>query len=137
MRGGSSNSARFQKTFFGGESMSKKIPTQETIKRATIRDMKDLGIHKPQYNRIIDVYAGLVHQYLLAVNDWEESGCLYETKTAAGNPKKSGIVDSMEKLRKDVLAYSDRLCLNPKSLETVTAESEKKSVLGTVLSQLE
>lgn len=111
-----------------------KIPTKETIKRRTITDMKELGVHKPQYNRIIDVYAGLVYQYLLAEHEFQEGGYQYETETAAGGTKKSGIVGAMETLRKDILAYSDRLCLNPKSLETVTAETESKSKLASMLS---
>lgn len=99
--------------------------------------MKELGIHKPQYNRLIDIYAGLVHQYLRAVVDFEESGYEYETETAAGNPKKSSIVSTMENLRKDILQYSDRLGLNPKSLETITAESKEKSGLADILSKLD
>lgn len=99
--------------------------------------MKDLGIHKPQYNRLIDIYAGLVHQYLRAVVDFEESGFEYETETAAGNPKKSSIVSTMENLRKDILQYSDRLGLNPKSLESITAESKGKTGLADILSKLD
>jgi len=100
--------------------------------------MKDLGIHKPQYNRIIDIYAGLVEQYLRAVVEFEESGYVYETETAAGNPKKSSIVSTMENLRKDILQYSDRLGLTPKSFETLTAEEkEKKGGLADILSELE
>lgn len=117
--------------------MTRRITTKETVKRRTISDMKELGVHKPQYNRLIDIYADLVHQYLIAVADFEESGFEYETETAAGNPKKSGIVSAMENLRKDILQYSDRLCLNPKSLENVTAESGKGSRLASVLNKLE
>lgn len=117
--------------------MTRRITSKETIKRRTIADMKELGIHKPQYNRLIDIYAGLVRQYLIAVADFEESGYEYETETAAGNPKKSGIVSAMENLRKDILQYSDRLCLNPKSLENVTSESGKTSTLARVLSQID
>ncbi len=113
-----------------------KIASKETIKRATIKDMKELGIHKKQYNRLIDIYAETVHQYLRAVSDFEDSNYEYETQTAAGNPKKSGIVSTMETLRKDILQYSDRLCLNPKSLESVTAET-KESGLASILSKLE
>jgi len=117
--------------------MGRRITTKETIKRRTIKDMKELGIHKPQYNRLIDIYADLVHQYLIATKDFEESGYEYESETAAGNPKKSAIVASLENLRKDILQYSDRLCLNPKSLESVTADSGKPSVLASVLKDLE
>ena len=113
-----------------------RIPTKETIKRRTISDMRKLGTHKSQYNRLIDIYAGLVHQYLQALDEFERGGCQYETETAAGGTKKSGLVSTLENLRKDILQYSDRLCLNPKSLETVTTESANKSKLATVLSEL-
>lgn len=113
-----------------------RVPTKEWIKRATIRDMKQLGTHKPQFNRLIDIYAGLVHQYLKAQNDFEEGGCQYETCTAAGGLKKAPIVATLESLRKDILQYSDRLCLSPKALEAVTTESGNKSKLADVLSEL-
>ena len=113
-----------------------KVPTQEFIKRKTIRDMKELGVHKPQFNRLIDIYAGLIHQYLIALKEFEASGYVYEVETAAGGSKKSPIVATLETLRKDILQYSDRLCLNPKSLETVTTESANKSKLASVLSEL-
>lgn len=113
------------------------VPTQESIKRKTIKDMKELGVHKPQFNRLIDIYAGLVHQYLIALKQFEASGYVYEVETAAGGSKKSPIVATLETLRKDILQYSDRLCLNPKAFETVTVEQESKSKLASVLSVLE
>lgn len=114
-----------------------KRPTRETIKRATIVDMKALGIHRPQYNRLIEIYADLVFQYNESMQEFEDSGRQYETETAAGNSKKSPIVATLETLRKDILAYSDRLGLNPKALETITAEQAGKSKLAAVLGSLE
>lgn len=114
-----------------------KVPTKETIKRKTIKDMKDLGVHKPQFNRLIGIYAGLVHQYLRVVAEFEAGGCEYEIPTGTGSTKRSALVSSMENLRKDILQYSDRLCLNPKSFESVTVETENKSRLASVLSALE
>ena len=114
-----------------------RVPTKETVKRATIRDMKKLGTHKPEYNRLIDIYAGLVHQYFSALKQFRDGGYEYEVPTASGGTKKSAIVGSLENLRKDILQYSDRLCLNPKSFETVTVETGTKSKLASVLSALE
>ncbi|WHX35276.1 P27 family phage terminase small subunit [Paenibacillus polymyxa] len=113
-----------------------KSPTKETIKRATVADMKALGIHKPQYNRIIDIYAELVFQYNTLTKEFEDGGYKYEVSTDQGGAKKSPILASLETLRKDILAYSDRLCLNPKSLETVTVETKGKSALAAALSEL-
>src|SRR5699024_207781 len=119
------------------ESMTRRVTTKETIKRRTIRDMKDLGIHKPQYNRLIDIYAGLVHQYLRAVVEFEEGDYEYVEMTAAGNPKKSSIVSTIENLRNYVLEYSERVGLNAKSLESITAETKEKSGLGEIVSKLD
>jgi len=49
--------------------------------------MKSLGIYKPEYDPLIDIYAGLNEQYLDAINNFEESGRAYETETAAGGYK--------------------------------------------------
>ena len=113
-----------------------RYPTKETIKRATISDMKKLGIHKPEYNRLIDVYAELVEQYGIITERYIKSDYKFQESTAAGDYKKSPIVATLEALRKDILTYSDRLCLNPKALETITIEKSKKSKLAQVLSEL-
>lgn len=113
-----------------------KVPTKESIKSRTVKDMKSLGVYKPEYRDLINIYVDTYRSYLIAQEDFEESGRKYEAETAAGNPKKSAVIDTIEKLRKDILAYSDRLCLNPKSLETVTAETNNKSKLAQVLSGL-
>ena len=116
--------------------MAKKA-TKETIKRATIANMKALGTHKPEYNRLIDIYAELVEQYGILTQRFVDGDYSFQVPTADGGYKKAPIVATLENLRKDILAYSDRLCLNPKSLETVTAEKESKSKLASVLSTLE
>ncbi|MEI7027146.1 P27 family phage terminase small subunit [Paenibacillus sp. y28] len=113
------------------------VPTKETIKRRTIEDMKKLGVHKTQYNRIIDMYSELVYQYLVLNKKFEDEGYEYETYTAAGGAKKAPIVATLESLRKDILAYSDRLCLNPKALETVTVEKQQQSTLAAALSAMD
>ena len=111
-------------------------PTKETVKRATIMDMKKLGTYKPEYNRLISIYAELVEQYGILTEKFVAGDYKVEVVTMQGGAKKAPIVATLEALRKDILAYSDRLCLNPKSLETVTAETEQKSKLAQVLSEL-
>ncbi|MED4052946.1 P27 family phage terminase small subunit [Niallia taxi] len=109
----------------------------QTIKEKVIADMTGLGTYKPEYDAVITIYSDLLAQYHDANKKFEESNYQYETMTAAGGTKKSAIVATLENLRKDILAYSDRLCLNPKSVETVTTESgKKKSALAEALSSL-
>jgi hypothetical protein len=116
--------------------VAEKATSAKLIKSKTIKAMKSLGIYKKEYDPLIDIYADLNFQYNEALEEFDLSGRAYETETAAGGSKKSAIIATLESLRKDILAYSDRLCLNPKSLETVTAESGKTSRLATVLKEL-
>jgi phage terminase small subunit len=120
----------------GGEEVARR-PTKETVKRATITDMKKLGTYKPEYNRLISIYAELVEQYGILTEKFVAGDYKVEVVTMQGGAKKAPIVATLEALRKDILAYSDRLCLNPKSLETVTAEVNHKSKLAEALSSLE
>lgn len=118
--------------------MAEKIPTKNSIKMATIKDMKKLGVHKPEYNRLIDLYAGLVYQYYQISDEFEKGGYQYETSTADGGSKKSAIVATLENLRKDILTYSDRLCLNPQAATKDKSEKPKKiSKLGEALKNLD
>lgn len=116
-----------------------KRATKETIKRATISDMKRLGVYKPEYNRIVDIYAELVEQYGKITQKFVDDEYKFQEGTADGGYKKAPIVATLEMLRKDILAYSDRLCLNPKSLESVKNDGggkKKTSKLADVLSKL-
>jgi len=112
------------------------VAKKETIKRRTIADMKALGVYKPQYNRLIDIYAELVEQYTVLTDSFQRGGYQCEVETGQGGVKKSPIVATLENLRKDILAYSDRLCLNPKAIESVTIDKGKESKLAQVLSDL-
>ena len=118
--------------------MANKVPTKTTIEKRTIDNMKKLGTYKEEYQDIIKIYVDTYYNYLLARSDFYETGRKYETTTAAGNPKKSAIIDTIEKSRKDLLAYSDRLGLNPKALETITTKPTitNQSKLAAVLSEL-
>lgn len=113
--------------------MAKKATTKETIAKNTRRDMETLGIYKPEYDPLIDVYADLFSQYLFFMKEFESTGFQYETETANGGSKKSAIVSTIETLRKDLLAYSDRLCLNPKSLNLEPPKEKEGSPLDRFL----
>ncbi|MOA45733.1 hypothetical protein D3C78_1681630 [compost metagenome] len=79
----------------------------------------------------------MVVQHNTLTERFVKSGMRYQVKTADGGAKKAPIVATLESLRKDILAYSDRLCLSPKSLETVTTNNgKKKSALAEALKGL-
>lgn len=115
--------------------MARPMKRKETIRRKTIEDMESLGTYKKEYDPLINVYSDLMAQYLQATDEFEASGFEYETETAAGGSKKSAIVATLENLRKDLLAYSDRLCLNPKSIQSGNIDTPKKSKLASLLSE--
>ena len=98
--------------------------------------MKKLGVYKPQYDRVIDIYSELCEQYEKFSKDFKDNNYNFETETMSGGAKKSPIVSTLETLRKDILAYSDRLCLNPKAIESVTVEKMSKSKLAQALSDM-
>ena len=114
---------------------------KKTIEKHIIDEMKSLGIYKPEYEKTIKIFVGMLHQYQVFEEQFEASGYKiteeYTNKAGATNERKVPLYTAMESLRKDILAYSDRLCLNPKALENVTSEKEGKSKLAKVLSKLE
>lgn len=96
------------------------VKTKKQFKSAITREMKSLGVYKKEYNNLIDIYAGMLHQYQLFEYEFEESGYQiteeYTNKAGATNQRKVPLLTAMESLRKDIVSYSDRLCLNPKTL---------------------
>lgn len=108
-----------------------------TVKNKIIQDMKSLGTYKEEYMPLINIYADLLQQYQMTQQQFIQSGYQLETSTAAGGTKKSAIVGALENIRKDIVLYSDRLCLNPKTIENITVEDKKQSKLASVLSKLE
>lgn len=103
----------------------------------TIEQMKELGVYRPEYNHIISIYAELCEQYQILVDRFEKSKYKIQTKSAQGGMKKAPIVATLESLRKDILTYSDRLCLNPKSFDALgLREQPKMSKLDAALEKL-
>ncbi len=109
----------------------------ESIKKIhenTVKNMKKLNTYRVEYEPIIDIYAELCHQYQRLTSEWKKSKYSYSDRTAAGGGKKSPLVSTIESLRKDILAYSDRLCLNPKSMmEDKPKKPKKKSRMDSVV----
>lgn len=112
------------------------MATLQAHRRKTITIMKKLNVYKPEFSPLIDIYAGLRSQYDTLMEKWEQQGFDPEVETMQGGTKKAPIVATLETLRKDILAYSDRLCLNPKALDTVDIVIPKKSKLDEAMSKL-
>src|SRR5699024_7766070 len=100
--------------------------TKKSIRAETIKNMKALGTYKPEYNNVIDIFVGMLHQYENFQEEFERSGYKieeeYTNKVGATNMRKTPLFSAMEKLRMDIATYSDKLGLNPKALESITTE---------------
>lgn len=119
--------------------MSDQLIKKEDIKKSTIADMKKLKTYKPEFDPIINIYSELREQYFEITKEYKNSGYKYSEETRDGGTKKSPITATLETLRKDILQYSDRLCLNPKSLNENKIEVSKKKIskLGEALAEIE
>lgn len=119
--------------------MAGKAICKETIKKNTISDMKKLGVYKPEYDACIDIYAELMEQYERLTRTFKDSKYKIEETTGDGGKKKAPIVATLESLRKDILQYSDRLCLNPKANMPAGKKQETKAVspLAAALASIE
>lgn len=114
--------------------MVRKIPLRQTIKDRTIRYMKELGTYKTQYNQVIEVYADMLYQYNYLSQEFEEGGYQVMVDTEKSGGKKSPILASLEALRKDIGAYSDRLMLNAKTYnDEIEQPQQEKSVFAALL----
>ena len=111
-------------------------PKQADIFAETVERMKSLGVYRKEFDGQIEIYAQLCEQYVLLTERFEESGFEVETETQTGGKKKHPIVATLEGLRKDILSYSDRLCLNPKSFESLGLEPPKRDFLAEALKEL-
>ena len=107
--------------------------TKKTIEKATEKKMKSLGTYRKEYVDLISIYAGLLFQYTKyekehAERDYEVAE-IYVNKAGAENYRKIPLVNVMETLRRDILTYSDRLMLNPKSLGEIIAQDSDSSII--------
>lgn len=100
----------------------------------TKADMKVLGIYKPQFDPIINVYAETLYQYNETNKRYLKGGMKNQTKTSGGM-KTSPIVGILTNLKKEIITYSDRLGLTPKALDSIknAQEEEKKTRLEIAL----
>lgn len=118
--------------------MAAPATTKATIKSQTVKDMKKLGVYRPEYDRLIDIYAGLWEQYHRLMKAYDTgNGYKYAAKTGDESVKRSPLVATIEAVRRDILAYSDRLCLNPKAeRDSKLFTQGRKSKLESVLKEL-
>ena len=110
---------------------------KETIKKGVVKDMKELGVYKPGYEGVIDIYCELMEQYKRLTKEFKDNKYNYAVTTADGGEKKSPLLAALESLRKDLIQYADRLCLTPKSLLKEEPKKPKGKSLAELLSGID
>ncbi|MBL1226596.1 P27 family phage terminase small subunit [Enterococcus sp. BWR-S5] len=118
-----------------------KIKSKRTLKNSVVRSMEELGKYKKEYEIIIDIFVDLLDQYQHLYNEFEASSYKitadYTNKAGATNERKVPLVTALESLRKDIMNYSDRLCLNPKALnETKNKKPASSSPFSSLMKNL-
>lgn len=82
-----------------------------------VTDMKILGVYREEFNPIIYIYLDILDQYDRAQAEFEKDGrMLIDCRSGQ---KKNPLLVTLEGLKKEIITYSDRLCLNPKSFDQV------------------
>ena len=112
-------------------SLSKDV--KSIYKNKIIEDMKSLGTYKAEFEQMVDIYADLLVQYrdtLQQCRHDKEEHDEYMLETG----RKPPMILIMENLRKDIITYSDRLVLTPKSIQGLVSDERPKSKLEEMLS---
>lgn len=109
--------------------MPAKATTRNTIKNNTIKEMKKLGIFKPEFEGVISLYSLTCEQYFAVIKRFEIAD--YESRTP--------LAISLENLRNDILKQSAQLGLTPAGLKKITGivDTKQQGILAKALSQLE
>ena len=108
--------------------------TEKRLKRY----MTKLGVWKPEDLVTVEICAGLMDQYDIILKAWISIGMNPVEVTDGGGTKKSGIVTTLETLRKDILAYQRELGLTPLSMKRLDSQEQmpESSVLSSALRKL-
>lgn len=108
--------------------------TEKSIFNKTKNNMESLGVYRKEFDPLIEIYASMMVQYkaYAKMHEDEEFNATEVTTNSKGvvSEKKSPLVQTLETLRKDILSYSDRLCLNPKALTDDKLKTNKAKPVG-------
>lgn len=112
------------------------LKNKKKFKSLTIKAMRNLGVYRPEFDMIIDIFAELLEQYTLLTDRLSESDYAVSSETEAGGEKKTATVAVLESLRKDILNYADKLTLTPKAFAKIDTGSQKPTGIEGFLHEL-
>ena len=88
--------------------------------------MISLDVYRSEFDTLIEIYSGMLAQYDIITERLIDSKFDIEVETQRGGSRKSATATAQEKLRTDLIMYSDRLMLNPKALRNAKVEAPKE-----------
>jgi hypothetical protein len=107
-------------------------------KKIVKKNMVSLNVYKAEFETLINVYSGLLAQYDILTERLVSQEFNIEVETQRGGSRKSATATAQEKLRSDLVTYSDRLMLNPKTLLNAKLKAnEKESNLSKLISEID
>jgi phage terminase small subunit len=112
---------------------------KKNIINQTRDQMAALGIYKPEFEPIIEVYSQLREQYNILTKRFVDSDYNFSEYTNAGK-KKAPLVTTIEALRKDILTYAAQLGLTPQGLlkaDDAAFKKKKTSALAAMLKSVD
>lgn len=93
-----------------------------------VTDMKILGVYREEFNPIINIYLDILDQYDRAQTAFEKDGrMLIDCRSGQ---KKNPLLVTLEGLKKEIITYTDRLCLNPKSFDQIKNTKDAEELTG-------
>lgn len=111
------------------------MPKKQRPALVAKKSMMELGIYKPEFDPVIEIYGQLREQYDELTKRFIASGFDFEECTNVGT-KKAPIVTTLESLRKDILSYAAQLGLTPQGLlkaDDSAFRKKKESALAAAL----
>lgn len=113
--------------------MAKPLTIKSVISQ-TKKSMTSLGVYRKEFDPLIESYSNIVVQLRDCENkiaSGEVSFYIQDINSkGVVSEKKHPVVTAMEKLRMDMLTYSDKLCLNPKALSDEKNRIDKNQPKG-------
>lgn len=96
--------------------------------------MESLGTYKPEFDRVIGIYAQLYIEYIVIGDTWRRTGYKvienYTNKGGNTNKQQSPIYKALQKVREDMHYYETCLGLTPASLKKINDKAIDKKESG-------
>ena len=110
------------------------LSIQKSIKKKTKQTkkaMENLQVYKPEFDPTIQRYAELSATYAMLNDEWIAAGCVitepYTNKNGQTNDRKTGLYQSLENMRRELLDLENTLGLTPKGLKAIKKQEETES----------